>query len=445
MVPSIKNIFKLIIILSFALMLTGCYNRATEELFSLPQASEEYLKLQEKINTILAADAEYAAPVSGSNRQSVQLQDLNNDGMDEAIAFFSVAGDKPMKIYIFKSNEGTYEEATVINGEGTAIDSISYTDMNGDGFMEIVVGWQMSATLKLIQVYSIVDFQSASILSSDYSEYTISDLDLDGNSDVVVLRLLDTSQTGELEMFSLTSDGEVVSEKANLSRGITAVSRVRSSTLFDGSPAIYIESLYAGSSLITDIFVYRYGSLLNITANRITGISEDTVRLYNVYCSDINDDDVLEVPYPRILQSQTDTIYYAIDWYSYNSMRKKVLTETTYHNYYDGWYLILPDDWKENITVRRQDTVYGERAIVFSRALGEDKPVEDFLVIYSLSGENREERAVIDERFVIVAEEETIYAAEILVPLTDFELTINRQLIISNFYIIYSDWITGAT
>ena len=50
------------------------------DLYSLPQLPEEYTELNSSLNQLLESGAEYAAPVSGSNIQPVQLEDLDGDG-----------------------------------------------------------------------------------------------------------------------------------------------------------------------------------------------------------------------------------------------------------------------------------------------------------------------------------------------------------------------------
>ena len=68
--------------------LSGCYSGNIDQYFSLPMASEEYRQLQSLIDEELASGSEYAAPIHGSYRQSVQLSDVDGDGADEALAFF---------------------------------------------------------------------------------------------------------------------------------------------------------------------------------------------------------------------------------------------------------------------------------------------------------------------------------------------------------------------
>ena len=68
---------------------------------ALPKLSGEYESLESQIDALLSSGAEYAAPTSGSNLQSVQMIDLDGDGEEEAVAFFRRANDKkPMKICI---------------------------------------------------------------------------------------------------------------------------------------------------------------------------------------------------------------------------------------------------------------------------------------------------------------------------------------------------------
>lgn len=70
--------------------LSGCaFNASAEEMYTPPQLPAEYTELQTQIDAILAGGAEYAAPTSGTNIQSVQMVDLDGDAVEEAVAFFS--------------------------------------------------------------------------------------------------------------------------------------------------------------------------------------------------------------------------------------------------------------------------------------------------------------------------------------------------------------------
>ena len=69
--------------LGISLLLSGCmFTASFEELYEVPQLPNEYTELREQIDQILSDGAEYAAPTSGTNIQSVQLVDLDGDGVE---------------------------------------------------------------------------------------------------------------------------------------------------------------------------------------------------------------------------------------------------------------------------------------------------------------------------------------------------------------------------
>jgi len=104
----------------------------------------------------------------------------------------------------------------------------------------------------------------------------------------------------------------------------------------------------------------------------------------------------------------------------------------------------MPFNWREKVSVRREDSVPGERTIIFSYFSNPAGPHEDFLKIFKLSGEHAAERAQSDDRVLLRTEGASSYAFEITAPPDSFGLTFNETVIRENFRLIYSDWITGS-
>ena len=119
----------LLIAAAVLLSLSGCYSGGIDQYYTLPQPSEEYLQLQTLIDQEISSGSEYAAPVGGSYRQSVHMMDLDNDGPDEAMAFFRSADGK-LKINIYTVVGREYRQVLALVGEGRSIGSIDFADMN---------------------------------------------------------------------------------------------------------------------------------------------------------------------------------------------------------------------------------------------------------------------------------------------------------------------------
>ena len=441
----LKRIMAALIAAISALALTGCLRITADSLYCLPMASEEYLRLQTQINSIISLGAELSHPAGGPNRQAVQFKDLNGDKVNEAIVFFSVLGDSALEIHIFALADGDYSVVEVIRGVGTAFESVRYADMDGDGTLEIIIGWQMGAALKHMTIYSIKDFQSVLLVREDYSEMTVFDLTGNGNDDVVIFKFPSQESGAIAEAFVMMPDGEIVSTETRLSKGVESISRVLTGKLIDGVPAIIIDSSgrFDGGSIVTDICVYRDGCIKNVSIKGANGVSEETVRTL-INSSDVNKDGIIKVPMPRRLMAQSETPYYAIDWYAYNSVGHSAIALTTYHNNNDEWFLILPFDWRGKVSVRREDAVSGERTVIFSYIVGEDGPYEDFLRVYKISGEMREERATAGGRVKLLSDGASVYAFELLAPANTYGLTFSEQLIKDNFRLVHSEWLAGT-
>ena len=67
-----KWMLSCLILLAVMVGLSGCEFGSVEELYALPKSSEAYVNLQAKINQE-KGNAEYIAPLSGENRQTIQL------------------------------------------------------------------------------------------------------------------------------------------------------------------------------------------------------------------------------------------------------------------------------------------------------------------------------------------------------------------------------------
>ena len=75
-----KRMKLLCLVLLAAVIFAGCTARTMEEMYRLPKRSEDYTDLQKAIDSAMT-DLDYCAPLAGENQQTVQLADLDGDGI----------------------------------------------------------------------------------------------------------------------------------------------------------------------------------------------------------------------------------------------------------------------------------------------------------------------------------------------------------------------------
>ena len=92
-----KRILQLSLLLCAALLLTGCAMHTVEDMYALPKRSEEYGYLQSAIDHAMAG-LSYSAPIAGENQQTVQMTDLDGDGIEEYLVFAAGEEDVPLQV-----------------------------------------------------------------------------------------------------------------------------------------------------------------------------------------------------------------------------------------------------------------------------------------------------------------------------------------------------------
>ena len=432
-------------------MLSGCsiprLTLNSEDLYSLPTLPAEYTELNAQLNAILEGGAEYAAPTSGANIQAVQLVDLDGDGQEEAVAFFRNAGEeKPLKIYIFTATEDSYVQTDLIEGSGTGIYSVAYTDLEGDGRAELLVGWMATAELRVLEIYTLYPGGAELLVSSDYVKYTTVDLDQDQRQELVVFHA-DAEGDGIADYYSWQADGSFASQSsARLSVTMAELNqqgRVTQGTLQGDIPALFVTGVTETARAVTDILAVRSGELANIVLSDLTGVSGEIAPFASLYPTDLNNDGITEVPAPReiyALDTEVGPSFQWVDWYAYDGAGRSQLAQRTYHNVEDRWYLRLPETWMDRIWISRT-TSADEATVTFSRL--EEGRAEPFLRITAITGANRETRAARSSRFLLSRQSEVIYTGELLEANNTWYYGMTADEVRAAFSLITPEWSTG--
>ena len=440
----------LLLMAALPLLLSGCMLSASvESLYVLPQLPVEYKDLSAQIDAILADGAEYTSPAAGTNLQSVQLVDLDGDGNEEALAFFRTASEEsPLKIYIFRSEGDTYEQAAIIDGSGTSIHSIQYVDMDGNGIQEILVVWRVSAEVQTMCVYSMADLKPVQLLSSPYASYEVMDLDGDNVQELLIVHS-DEAESGATLADYYDWDGRslLLKSTAKLSMSVAELQWIQAGTLRGGETAVFVTGRVTGveetSRAVTDILVYREPDLTNIVLSSSTGVSTEIFRFLNLQPTDINNDGVTEVPMPAALPGDTGgEAYWKIYWRSYDAAGEPAHQAITYHNLTDSWYLLVPEEWDGHFTVRQDNTSTMEHATTFYSVSG-DRIESELLTIYTLTGSDRETQAVKDGRAILRRQPTTVYAVRFASGYDQWRYAIDESSFIERFSAIVTQWNLG--
>ena len=439
-----KRIWKAFAVTLAALLLSGCAPLTVAEMYALPKRSEEYAHLQAAIDMAMAG-LSYSAPVSGENQQTVQMADLDGDGIDEYLVFAKGNTEKPLQILIFsQTEEGKCQIMTVIESNGSAFERVEYVEIDHSPGCEIVVGRQVSDQLMgNVSVYSFREGYARQIMTSAYSIFLACDLDKDDKGELVLIHPGESEfGAGSAVLYNFRNGEMERSLEVDLSCKAQDVRRITMSNLQDGHPAVYVASAADDGTTITDVLALKRGNLVNISASSESGTSVQTLRNYAVYGDDLNGDGVFELPelIPMQLISMDYNIerQYLIRWYSMDSMGKIHHKLHTFHNYAGGWFVRLDSEWAEQVTIEQMGNTY--IFYLWNESFTEAIPL---FTIYVMTGSDRESQANADNRFPLYRTDEVVYAARL--ERNSMQFGITKESMIKSFGRIHQEWRTGET
>ena len=426
------RLWALFAVLCAALLLSGCAPGVSDgTLYRLPKLPAEYESLETLIDALLDGGAEYAAPTSGSNLQSVQMVDLDGDGTEEAVAILRKSGDeKPMKIYVFRAAEDSYEQYGLIEGTSNSLYSINYIDLNGDGWREILAGSRGELDVQNLSVWSVASNEPQQLLLTGYSRYAARDLDGDGLQELVVLRS-DEESFAVADYYAWNGAELALSSSLRVQSTVAELNRLTAGTLTGGETALFVTAVSQENTAMTDILTVSDGALRSVAS--------ETFRFLELYPNDVNNDGVTEVPEPTAFPwpDPEGPLYYRICWRQYDAAGGSEVVRETFQDTQSGWSLLLPDDWGDAVTVSRASGADGS-AVTFSVIGGEE--AEPFLTVYTFTGDNRAVLSARSGRIVLSRQAEVTFAAEV----HDEGLgMIDEQSLRERFSLLTAEWTTG--
>jgi len=437
----VKKRFLISVLLMAACLLTGCAIRTVDQMYSLPKRSQSYSDLQAVLDAAMV-DKTYCAPLSGEHRQPVHMADLDGDGSQEYILFAKGNGEKPLQILIFQQSGDTYFLADTVSANGSAFDLVDYVQMDDVKGVEIVVGFQLSdQVLRSVSVYSFYNGHAEKLMSTKYKRFITCDMDSDDRSELLILRPGQRdSENGIAELYSMEDGAMERSRETELSGSVDKLKRILIGKLHGGIPAVFVGNAVDESAIITDIYALVDGQFTNVSLSHESGTSVQTLRNYYVYADDIDDDGEVELPDLITMQpvdgNSTTLEQHLIRWYAMDSRGREIDKMFTYHNYVGGWYLQLDKSWASRISVTHSGGVYD------FLLWNEDRSnAIKIFTVYVLTGQDREQQALSENRFVLHREASVIYAAHLEV--ASGELSITRDDLINYFQLIRTDWKTG--
>ncbi len=390
---------KVILAVILLLLLCGCSPYSVESLFAPPILPEEYAQLNAALGEVRATGAEYVFPVSGTNRQAVQMFDLDTDGEDECVVFFRNPDvQDEVIVHLYECTDGKFWLYATAEGLSAAIESVEYADVLGQGNYELIVGWERGGQ-KSLSVYEMTGETFGQQYEMPYQYYVVSDLSGDGVSD---LNIIDSEPGAPAKLaVHAAQNGQLAPlAQASLSVNAAAIERIGVGKT-GGCNAIFVTSDHR-DGYITDVLGVQNRMLKNFAAGA------PLYCKYPLYFTDLDGDGEYEIPKSEETMLNGENALWEVIWCSYGEDGVLREEQCTYHCSDQSWYLSLPSAWKGRVK-----TEYDNSNAAIAKAAFYTDTYEPLFIFAAISGEKREELTEQEGMQMVSEQDNTIYAVKI--------------------------------
>lgn len=296
------------LLLCLCILLSGCSFRldSIDDLISPVALSGDNADVQQAVDEYCKSGYSLKIPSGGDYTTSFIFYDLNNDGINEAVAFYEPSdsvGTVNMAV-ISKSSDG-WQVVDNIKGGGSDIICVDFCDVNNDSLPEILVCWSIiskSSNYNLC-VYRQADSDGEISLSKltpsvTAEKFVCTDLNEDGVNEVLVFCLGSASSSPKAELYSFKGNSGRLIGETKLDSSIISYSSITAGKT-DQGVSVFVDALKTdGQSMVTELIYWSdyYDSIVSPFYSYDTGKTADTTRKNLIRSRDIDNDKTTEIP-----------------------------------------------------------------------------------------------------------------------------------------------------
>ncbi|MCH5190861.1 MAG: hypothetical protein J1F23_01710 [Oscillospiraceae bacterium] len=374
-----RSFFAMAVILVLCLAFSGCDIKmsSVEGLMRPPKLSGTSSYLQTAFEESVGEKVLMKTPISGDNRSSYMLYDIDKDGVDEGLVFYSIPGvDDNAYVSIFKQTEGVWSSVSSIKGRGEEIYEVDFADINGDGQYEIAISWtsyggaenktgnSFSSSDRTLTIYGYSGSSVTLIITESFTNMLLCDLNGDKAEELFLVNLDLSNQENRTvgRILSFNNEYSVVKDEIFAMTGIIDVFNMTTDSFTVDEQAhsrIFLDGGISETGVITEVIDVLHDTFQISLPLYVSNISENSLTIRNIrtFCTDIDGDGIVEIPTPEALpsgvriddkegnRSQLNLTVWSELEGEQLTVDKKCLLNSAY-----GYMFNFPDEWLEIIT-----------------------------------------------------------------------------------------------
>lgn len=377
-----KKIITSALICAVCLLFTSCgvdVVGSVDKLMRPPKLNGESSYLQQAFEEAVGKSETRVmkTPISGDNRSSYLLYDLDGDGLQEALVFYCDPNvSEYANAFFLKLVDGKWTPVSTVKGTGDEIYEVGFADINGDKKFEIIISWTTFGDAGIVlpdigavnkRVSSVYSYDGSSVTlihSEPFSEMLVSDLDNDNSDELFFVNIDFSAQESKTtgKIISFNKDYSILENKSFTMSSFINIFNIVTDT-FSASEGnhtrIYVDGGISETGIVTEIIDVLHSALeIKLPLYELNAFGQSpTIRDIRALSRDIDNDGIVEIPTLEILPgsvnitSESDvriplnlTVWSEFKNNKFIEKNKSIINGTY------GYMFCFPEDWLGKVT-----------------------------------------------------------------------------------------------
>lgn len=304
----LATFFKMAVCVVLCLSLCGCslFEFNLSQSLVSPAATGDEEAIQTALETFISGEFGSAAvsqyklkyPNSGDYRTAFVVYDMDNDGSSEALAFYALSEDKPLAHVNYLRKHGKeWKSVADIESESSDIREVRFSDLNGDGHMELLVGYEVSmARDSRLCLYRLTQLAMTEMESYWYTDLFIGPIVDEKQNDVMLFHISNADYTVEAQLVSMQNGEMKTYGKTAIDGYIEKFNAFKMCSFENGNVGVYVDCEKENEAMITELLLWDGKSLSAPFYDSYANVTTLSARTSELSFADVDADGQIEWP-----------------------------------------------------------------------------------------------------------------------------------------------------
>lgn len=358
--------FLLLGLIASVAMSSGCSFPGFTSMDSMmhpPKATGTKAEIQEVIEENAGEDYVLDYPKSGNNRSAITMYDLDGDEIEEAVVFLTIKPDTTdATTHMYVIDEAEDEKWKIVGdftNKNNDIDCLEFSDLNGDGLTDIIVGWN-TYTVNQNNLYCYMNGKKEmkEINTGEiYTSLVTGNFIDNSKSEIMTMNLTTTDTPANGKLVTIDSDNSVSSMSVDMDADVGKFVSCSLGMLSTKEVGVFVDGITSSNDYNTQVLFYNQKTkrLENPIYKKANRGRLSTQRSTTTTCEDIDNDGIMEIPVvkklPVLENLRNSNVSYETSWCNYDNNGNSAKTKSTViinDNY--GYSINIPNEWINNYT-----------------------------------------------------------------------------------------------